>query len=449
VYGKLGDFIGRKRAFHFAIVIFLAGSVLSGIAPSMPALIAFRAVQGVGAGGLLIGAQTIIAELVSARERGKYMSVMGPMIGLATVFGPLLGGILTEQASWRWIFYINVPLGIAAIVVTGRVLHLPRTEHPARVDWLGSTLMVSAVGCLILVLTWGGRRFAWGSATILALIAAAAVLFPLWLLAERHAEEPILPLRLFRDEVFRLNAPLAFLLGVAMFGAVSYLPTYLQLSLGVSATNSGVLMLPLMGGLMAAAVSVGQLMSRTGRYKVFPVIGSVLAGVGMYLLSLMDAATTRAQSSLYMAVLGLGIGCIMPTLVLTVQNSVGRSDMGPATAGINFFRQIGASCGTALIGSLFITRLATDLHDTLPPGAAAKVGKHAQGISPEQLRALPPGIAHDVVISYANALTPLYAYVAPLLVIALVLAVSLKEKPLLLTLGGGDDEPGSAGAGRT
>jgi EmrB/QacA subfamily drug resistance transporter len=434
VYGKLGDFIGRKRAFHLAIVIFLVGSVLSGTAPSMAVLIVFRGLQGVGAGGLIIGAQTIIAELVSARERGKYMSIMGPMIGLATVFGPLLGGFLTETASWRWIFYINLPIGIAAIVVTGRVLHLPRGERNPRVDWLGSTFMVGGVGCLVLVLTWGGRRFAWGSPTILALIVAAAVLFPLWLLAERHAAEPILPLRLFRDEVFRLNAPLAFLLGASMFAAVSYLPTYLQLSLGVSATYSGVLMLPLMGGLMVSAVGTGQIMSRTGRYKVFPVIGAALAGVGMYLLSLMNPGTTRGESSICMAVLGVGIGFIMPTLVLTVQNSVGQTDMGPATAGINFFRQIGASCGTALVGSLFVSRLTTDLRHTLPPAMLSQLGKHAEGMSPDELRRLPPGIAHDFVVSYANALTPLYAYVAPLLAVALILALLLKEKPLLLTV---------------
>ncbi|MGH3505329.1 MAG: MDR family MFS transporter [Nocardioidaceae bacterium] len=434
VYGKLGDFIGRRNAFHLAIVIFLAGSVLSGIASSMPILITFRAVQGIGAGGLMIGAQTIMAEIVSARERGKYMSVMGPMIGLATVFGPLLGGFLTEHATWRWIFYINIPIGIAAMIVTGVALKLPHVSRNPKVDYLGAVLMAGAVGCLMLVLTWGGRQYDWTSPTIVLLGLGVLVLAPLWLLAESRAAEPILPLHLFRDQIFRINVPLAFLLGIAMFGAVSYLPTYLQLSLGASATKSGILMLPLMGGLLFAAVITGQTISRTGRYKPFPIVGTALASVGVYLLSLMDADSTRAETSLYMAVLGLGIGCIMPTLVLTVQNSVARHDMGSATAGVNFFRQLGASFGTALIGSLFVGRLTTQLAQNLPEGAAAKIGQHVNGISPKEMAQLPPNIAHDVIVSYADALTPLYAYLTPLLVIGFVLAWFVKEIPLTTTL---------------
>ncbi|MGH3424958.1 MAG: MDR family MFS transporter, partial [Nocardioidaceae bacterium] len=357
VYGKMGDFIGRERAFHLAIVIFLAGSVLAGIATSMGMLIAFRALQGIGAGGLMIGAQTIMAEIVTARERGKYMSIMGPMIGLSTVFGPLLGGYLTQHATWRWIFYINVPLGIAAMIVTAFALKLPKVERRPKIDYAGAVLMAGAVGCLMLVLTWGGRQYDWTSPTILLLAFGVLVLAPLWLFVESRAEEPILPLRLFRDEIFRVNVPLAFLIGIAMFGAVSYLPTYLQLSTGASATKSGLLMLPLMGGLLFAAVVTGQTISRTGRYKVFPLVGTALAACGVYLLSLMDATTGREASSAYMIVLGLGIGFIMPTLVLTVQNSVPVKDMGSATAGVNFFRQLGASFGTALIGSLFVGRL--------------------------------------------------------------------------------------------
>ncbi|HET7304499.1 MAG TPA: MDR family MFS transporter [Segeticoccus sp.] len=438
VYGKVGDFIGRRNAFHLAIVIFLVGSVIAGLAQSMGMLIALRAVQGIGAGGLMIGAQTIMAEIVSPRERGKYMSVMGPMIGVATVLGPLLGGYLTQHVTWRWIFYINVPIGIAALIVTGRTLKLPKPEHQRQVDYAGAALMAAAVACLMLVLTWGGRRYDWTSPTILALCAGVAVLFPLWMYAETRAAEPILPLRLFRDDVFRINVPLAFLIGIAMFGAVSYLPTYLQLSLGASATYSGVLMLPLMGGLMAAAVVTGQVISRTGRYKVFPIIGTLVAGVGLYLLSLMNAGSSREESSIYMVVLGVGIGFIMPTLVLTVQNSVDRADMSTATAGVNFFRQIGASFGTALIGSLFVGRLTEDLARKLPPAAADQVGKHAAGgITPGQLAQLPPNIAHDFVVSYADALTPLYAWVAPLLVIGFVLALFLKEKPLSTALSRG------------
>lgn len=436
VYGKVGDFIGRRNAFHLAIVIFLVGSVFAGLAGSMGMLIAFRAVQGIGAGGLMIGAQTIMAEIVSARERGKYMSIMGPMIGVATVLGPLLGGYLTEHASWRWIFYINVPIGLGALIVTTATLKLPRPRIKPRVDYMGATFMAGAVACLILLLTWGGRKYDWTSPTIIALTLGFVVLAPLWLWVETRAEEPILPLRLFKDEVFRVNSILAFLLGVAMFGAVSYLPTYLQLSLGTTVTKSGLLMLPLMGGLMAAAVTTGQLISRTGRYKVFPIMGTAIASVGMYLVSMMDASTTRVTSSLYMVVLGVGIGFIMPTLILTVQNSVPKRDIGSATAGVNFFRQIGASFGTALIGSMFVSRLTSDLSDRLPADAASKVGEQAGSITPEQLAHLPTDIAHTIVVSYADALIPLYRYLVPLLVLGLIVACFLKEKPLLNTING-------------
>ncbi|MDN5758150.1 MAG: MFS transporter [Tomitella sp.] len=437
IYGKVGDFIGRKNAFQLAIVIFLLGSVFAGLAQTMAELIITRAVQGIGAGGLLIGAQTIMAEIVTPRQRAKYMSVMGPMIGVATVLGPLLGGFLTEQASWRWIFYINVPVGIASMIITSRVLKLPRRSERPRVDWLGIPLMLAVVISLILVLTWGGRIYEWSSPVIIGLIVVVIVLTPLLVWAERRASEPLFPPALFADPVFRINAPLAFLLGLAMFGAVSYLPTYLQLSLGASATKSGILMLPLMGGLMLAAIVTGQVISRTGKYRAFPIIGSTLACVGMYLLSLMNADTPREESSLYMIVLGLGIGFIMPTLVLLVQNSVEHRFMGPATATVNFARQIGASAGTALIGSLFVSRLATDLQQNLPPGAAGKIGKHAQGIGPEQLATLPPDIAHAFVVSYAEALTPLYAYVAPALIIGIVLSLLMKNKPLSSAIGRG------------
>lgn len=457
IYGKVGDFIGRKRAFQLAILIFLAGSILAGLAPSMLLLISFRAVQGVGAGGLMIGAQTIMSSIVTARERGKYMSVMGPMIGLATVLGPLLGGFLTQHVNWRWIFYINIPIGAAALIITSIVLHLPPLpERKIRVDFTGALLMAGGVTALMLVLTWGGRTFSWASGTIIGLSAAVLVLGVSWIFVERRAAEPILPLHLFRDGVFRINAPLAFVVGVAMFGAVSYLPTFLQLSLGASATKSGVLMLPLMGGLMVTAVLTGQIMSRTGRYKIFPLMGTAIAGLGLYLLSLMNADSGRGETTIYMAVLGFGLGFIMPTLVLTVQNSVASHDIGSATAGVNFFRQIGASLGTALIGSLFVGRLTDQLAANLPADAVGQIGQHANGISPAEMAQLPPSIAHDVIVSYANALTPLYAYLVPLLAAGFILAWFVQEKPLATAMGGdssadgaGDPSPGQPRGGRS
>ena len=435
LYGKFGDIVGRKLAFQIAVVIFLVGSVVAGLAQSMGMLIALRAVQGIGAGGLMIGAQTIMADIVSARERGKYMSVMGPMIGVATVLGPLLGGYLTQYVSWRWIFYINIPIGIAALVVTGLVLKLPRVRYKPHIDYAGAIFMAGTVGCLVLLLTWGGSRYDWLSPTILGLAAGVAIMLPLWLLAERSATEPILPLHLFRDGVFRINVPLAFMIGVAMFGAVSYLPTYLQLSLDASATKSGILMLPLMGGLMFAAVITGQVISRSGRYKPFPIVGAALASVGVYLLSLMDATTSRGESSFYMVVLGLGIGFVMPTLVLTVQNSVADRDVGSATANVNFFRQIGASFGVAVIGSLFTSRLTDKLAQNVPQGALSGAGGGAEAITPEKLDALPQPVAHGVIVSYANALTPLYAYLVPLMVLAFIVTWFLPEKKLATSLG--------------
>ncbi len=438
IYGKLGDVIGRRLAFQIAIVIFLAGSVLAGIAQSMGMLIAFRAVQGIGAGGLLVGAQTIMAEIVSARERGKYMSIMGPMIGVATVIGPLVGGYLTENISWRWIFYINVPIGIAAILITGFVLKLSRPHRKPRIDYRGAAFMALAVACLVLLFNWAGTKYAWTSLPVLLLFAGLVVFAPLFFWAERRAVEPVLPLHLFRDNVFRINAPLALILGIAMFGAISFLPSYLQLSLGVSTTMSGVLMLPLMGGLMFAAVITGQVISRTGRYRPFPILGAALATVGVYLLSLMNAATSRTEASEFMIVLGLGIGFIMPVLVLTTQNSVGQRQMGPATAGINFFRQIGAALGVALIGALFTSRLVEQLTQRLPAGALSNASTgQVRAITPDKLDKLPAGIAHDIVVSYAHALTPLYKYLAPLLIIAFILAWILPEKKLSTTLGRG------------
>src|SRR5699024_6088132 len=367
-------------------------------------------------------------------------SIMGPMIGVATVLGPLLGGYLTQHVSWRWIFYINVPIGAAALIITAVALHLPKVRHKASIDYWGIMLMAGTVTCLVLLLNWGGTKHDWLSPTILGLCAGVIVLLPLWLFVESRTKEPLLPLRLFRDGVFRINVPLAFMIGIAMFGAVSYLPTYLQLSLNATATKSGLLMLPLMGGLMFAAVITGQTISRTGRYKPFPIVGSAVASVGLYLLSLMDAETTRAASSVPMVVLGLGLGFIMPTLVLTVQNSVRSEDVNSATANVNFFRQIGASFGTAVIGSMFTSRLAENLTSDLPPEWLQKLseaGSSAGAMTTEDLNKLPGPIADIFVHAYADALTPLYAYIVPLLVLAFILTWFLPEKKLATSLGKG------------
>ena len=431
IYGKLGDLLGRKNVLVFAVVLFLVGSVLSGLSESMLQLIVFRAVQGIGAGGIMIGAQAIIGEVVSARDRGRYMSVLMPLIGVSTIAGPLLGGFLTEQASWRWIFYINIPIGAVALTVIGLGLKLPARERAKPViDYWGTLLLAAGVSCIVLLTSLAGTTYGWGSAPILGLIVAAVALLGGWVRVERRAREPVMPLVLFTNRVFLVSIGLAFAVGFAMIGAISYLPTFLQLVGGRSATNSGLLLLPLIAGLMVAAVTTGQLISHTGRYKVFPILGAGSASIGMFLLSTMGAHTTTVESSAYMVVLGLGLGLTMPVLTLVVQNSVAFDRLGVATSGVTFFRQIGGSIGVALAGTLFASNLTHQLAERLPAGAAGSVGTDASSITPAALAHLSPALRTDYVAAFAHALPPIFLYFTPLLAAAFVLAWFLPEHPL-------------------
>lgn len=442
LYGKLSDLYGRKLLFQAAIVIFLIGSLLAGLSQDMLQLVVFRGIQGIGGGGLMAMAFAVIGEVVPPRERGRYTGYMGSVFAVSSVAGPLLGGFFVDSLSWRWVFYINVPIGIVAMVVTQKVLKLPvhRTKH--RVDYEGAALLVAGVSALLLLLVWGGNEYEWGSSMIVGLGVASVVLLVGFVLWERRVAEPLLPLRLFREPIFAVVTVLSVLVGAAMFGGMIFLPLFLQVVTGASATNSGLLLLPLMGGLMGMSIISGKVITRTGRYKAWPVAGMAVAAVGMYLLSRMDTSTDRIESSIAMFVLGAGIGMVMQVLVLAVQNAADFRDLGTTTSAVNFFRSMGGSLGVAVFGAVLAARTASELADRIPAAARGRLGGvNELANSPERIRMLPPDIQEAVVGAIASAIHTVFLYAIPLLVIGFAVSWFLKEIPLRDTTGPG---PGPA-----
>jgi len=430
VYGKLGDQHGRKPMLLVAIGFFLVGSVLGGFAQDMNWLIFARTIQGLGGGGLIILSQAAVADFVPARERGKFAGVMGGVFAVSSVAGPLLGGWFTEGPGWRWAFWLNIPLAVLAVLAI--ITLMPSVQNTAaktaRVDRLGIAFMSLATTSIILIAIWGGHQYAWASPQIIGLAIGAAITSVLFVLTENRAQHPVIPLSLFKNRNFVLTTTAGLATAVAMFGAIGYLPTYFQMAEGVSAAEAGLLMIPMMGSMLVTSVIVGALVSKSGRYKLMPIIGSGIVALGLWLLSTITVETTLATICVYMAVLGLGLGASMQILTLIVQNEFPHRMVGTATAANNYFRQVGSSLGSAVVGSMFVARLTSLLVERLPSGALKSHG--SQSLTPALVSSLPVSIKRIIISSYNEALVPIFIYMVPLGLLAAVLLLFVKETPL-------------------
>jgi EmrB/QacA subfamily drug resistance transporter len=436
LYGKLGDLYGRKPVLQTAIVIFLVGSVLCGISQSMFELIAFRTLQGLGAGGLMVVTLAVVGDVIAPSERGKYQGYFGGVFGVSTVIGPLLGGFFVDNLSWRWIFYVNLPVGAAALAMIAVAFHARAERRKHAMDYLGAALLAGSLASVVLFTSLGGTTWGWTSPEIVGLILVSIVLLPLFVLVESRAAEPIMPLSLFRNRTFSVTSAVGFIVGFALFGAITYLPLYLQVTKGSSPTASGLQLTPLMAGVLVSSITSGQVISRMGRYRVFPIVGTGVTAVAMVLLSLLQASTPTWVAAVDSLVLGLGIGMVMQVLVLAVQNSVEPAVMGVATSGSTLFRQIGGSIGVALFGTIFANRVHVELADRLPAGTRVP-----KVINPAGIKHL-PAAAHDAFQhAFAAALHPVFLTAAGVSLLAFCLAWLIHDVPLRTAARPGDAIP--------
>ena len=435
LWGKLGDLHGRKVYFQAAIVIFLIGSMLCGIAHSMFTLILFRAVQGLGGGGLMVGSQAVIADIVPPRDRGRYAGFFGAVFGAATVIGPLLGGFIVEYWSWRWIFFVNVPFGIVALVVTAAALPGAGARVQHVIDYAGILTLTVAASALILFTSLGGTDFAWSSGKSIGLLVGGLGFTVVFVMIERRSPEPMLAPRLFKNRVFTSASAIGFVVGFAMFGAMTFLPLYFQDVRGTSPTNSGLRLLPMMAGLFAASIITGQLVSRGKKYRPFPILGTAIMTIGLALLGTVTDSSSLLVMGFYMFVLGSGIGLVMQILVTAVQNAVDHEDVGAATAGANFFRSIGGSFGTAVFGALFANEIPRKLAQNFKSiGGVAPKNFSVSQLTPQTLKSLPPTILHIVIHSLSQSIEVIYRWAVPVGVLALVLSLTLPEVKLRASL---------------
>ena len=428
LYGKFGDLYGRKVVLQTAIVIFLVGSAMCGLAQNMAELIGFRAIQGLGAGGLMVVAIAVVGDIIPPRDRGRYQGLFGAVFGVSTVIGPLLGGFFVDNLSWRWIFYINLPVGILAFLVIGATFHSHATRVQHTIDYLGAALLAGALAAIVLFTSLGGTTYAWDSPEIIALGVIGAVLLVLFPFAEARSPEPILPLTLFKHRIFVVCSSIGFIIGVALFGSVTFLPLFLQVVREKSPTSAGLQLTPMMAGLLITSIGSGQLISRTGRYRPYPIIGTAIMTIGMGLLTRLDVHTTTLQTSLYMLVVGLGLGMVMQVLVLAVQNAVEPRVMGVATSGTIMFRQIGGSIGVAVFGAIFANHLRANLAASMPPGVHGP-----KTAAPKVINQLPPHLHSIYVDAFASALHPVFVVGAVIAAVSFVLTWFLTEVPLRKT----------------